>query len=57
MGWIARGKSYGVIADILDVSRHTVDTLVRRIFEKLGVTDRTTAAIRAVGAGIVIGDE
>lgn len=54
MLWIARGKSNGVIADILHISRHTVDTLVRRIFEKLDVSDRTTAAIKAVGAGIVL---
>jgi LuxR family transcriptional regulator/LuxR family quorum-sensing system transcriptional regulator CciR len=51
--WIARGKSNSVIAEILEVSPHTVDTLTRRIFEKLGVADRTTAAIRGVGAGLV----
>ncbi|WP_308915034.1 LuxR family transcriptional regulator [Jannaschia sp. LMIT008] len=54
LGWIARGKSNAVIADILRVSRHTVDTLVRRIFDKLGVADRTTAAIKGVGAGLIL---
>ena len=53
LNWIARGKSNGVIADILDVSRHTVDTLVRRIFDKLDVTDRTTAAVKALGSGLI----
>ncbi|KIT15758.1 helix-turn-helix transcriptional regulator [Jannaschia aquimarina] len=53
LSWIARGKSNGVIADILHVSRHTVDTIVRRIFEKLEVSDRTTAAIKALGNGLV----
>lgn len=53
LGWIARGKSNAVIADILGVSAHTVDTHVRRIFGKLGATDRITAAIRGVGAGLV----
>ncbi|WP_147104343.1 LuxR family transcriptional regulator [Tateyamaria sp. syn59] len=52
--WIARGKSNSSIADILLVSPHTVDTLVRRIFGKLGVADRTTAAIQGVGAGLIL---
>ncbi|WP_299693476.1 LuxR family transcriptional regulator [uncultured Tateyamaria sp.] len=52
--WIARGKSNSVIAEILSVSPHTVDTLVRRIFSKLGVADRTTAAIQGVGAGLIV---
>ena len=51
--WIARGKSNSVIGDILGISRHTVDTLVRRIFVKLGVNDRTTAAIHGVGSGLL----
>lgn len=51
--WIARGKSNSVIAQILDVSPHTIDTLVRRLFDKLGVTDRTTAALKGVGAGLL----
>ncbi|MBM2576858.1 LuxR family transcriptional regulator [Jannaschia sp. Os4] len=53
LGWIARGKSNGVIASILGLSRHTVDTLVRRLFDKLGVADRTTAVIRGLGAGVI----
>ncbi|MFD0980059.1 helix-turn-helix transcriptional regulator [Tropicimonas aquimaris] len=51
--WIARGKSNSVIADILGISVHTVDTHVRRIFRKLGVNDRTTAAVKGLGAGLV----
>ncbi|WP_299772440.1 LuxR family transcriptional regulator [uncultured Tateyamaria sp.] len=52
--WIARGKSNSSIADILLLSPHTVDTLVRRIFSKLGVTDRTTAAVKGIGAGLIL---
>ncbi len=52
--WIARGKSNSAIADILLLSPHTVDTLVRRIFAKLGVADRTTAAIQGIGAGLIL---
>ena len=51
--WAARGKSNGVIAEILDISPHTVDTLIRRTYQKLGVSDRTTAAIRALGKGLI----
>lgn len=52
--WIAKGKSNSVIADILGLSAHTIDTMVRRIFAKLGVNDRTTAAIKGVGSGLVL---
>lgn len=52
--WIARGKSNSAIASILSVSPHTIDTLVRRIFDKLDVSDRTTAAILGVGSGLVL---
>lgn len=52
--WIAHGKSNSVIAEILGVSRHTIDTLVRRMFDKMGVNDRTTAALRGVGSGLIL---
>lgn len=51
--WMVMGKSNGEIADILGVSPHTVDTLVRRLFAKMGVTNRISAALMAVGAGII----
>ncbi|SFC03910.1 helix-turn-helix transcriptional regulator [Tropicimonas isoalkanivorans] len=51
--WIAQGKSNSVIADILGISVHTVDTHIRRIFKKLRVHDRTTAAVKGLGAGLV----
>ncbi len=51
--WIALGKSNTVISELIGLSRHTVDTLVRRLFSKLEVTDRTTAAIKAIGAGFL----
>ena len=40
---------------IMGVSAHTVDAYLRRIFLKLGTTDRVTAAIRGVGSGIITG--
>jgi LuxR family transcriptional regulator/LuxR family quorum-sensing system transcriptional regulator CciR len=52
--WVVRGKSNASIAGILGISEHTVDTLLRRTFRKLEVTDRVSAALVAVGTGLVI---
>jgi DNA-binding CsgD family transcriptional regulator len=51
--WIARGKSNTSIAQIMGVSRHTVDTIMRRLFGKLDVTDRTRAAVRGLAFGLI----
>ncbi len=53
LDWVARGKSNTVIADILEISPGTVDTYMRRIFRKLDVADRTSAAMRAVAIGAI----
>lgn len=53
--WVARGKSNSVIADILHLSGGTVDTYLRRIYDKLDVSDRTSAAVRGVGMGLIEG--
>ena len=50
---MARGKSTSVIADILGLSRYTVDTITRRMFTKLKVNDRTNAVIRGLGSGLL----
>lgn len=51
--WIARGKSGADIATILGVSLSSVDTYTRRIFEKMGVHDRVSAAVNGVVEGLV----
>ncbi len=51
--WIARGKSKGDISTILNISVGSVDTYTRRIFEKMGVNDRVTAAVAGVTKGLV----
>lgn len=51
--WVAQGKSNGVIAEILQISSGTVDTYLRRVFDKLKVADRTSAAIKGVGLGLI----
>lgn len=51
--WVARGKSNSVIAQLLKISSYTVDTYLRRIYLKLGVSDRVTAALRGLSIGAV----
>ena len=51
--WVARGKSNSVIADIVGISSHTVDTYMRRLYSKLQVSDRVTAALRGLAIGVV----
>ncbi|MBO9576252.1 MAG: LuxR family transcriptional regulator [Sphingobium sp.] len=53
LDWVARGKSNSVIGDILNISAATVDTYMRRIYEKLDVSDRTSAAVKGVGLGLI----
>ena len=51
--WVARGKSNTDISTITGISSNTVDTYMRRIYQKLRVSDRVTAAIRGVGSGLI----
>jgi DNA-binding CsgD family transcriptional regulator len=53
LDWVARGKSNSVIANILEIAPGTVDTYMRRIYEKLDVSDRTSAAVKGVGLGLI----
>lgn len=46
MRWVSLGKSNSVVAEILGISVGSVDTYMRRIFQKLGVNDRTSAALK-----------
>lgn len=50
--WSTLGKSNTVIADILGLSKHTVDGYIRQIFLKLNVNDRVTAGIKALEMGL-----
>jgi DNA-binding NarL/FixJ family response regulator len=49
---IARGRSNKVIARELGVAEKTVKTHVSHILAKLGVSDRTQAALYAVKQGL-----
>jgi DNA-binding NarL/FixJ family response regulator len=50
---IVAGKSNKEIAYGLDISENTVKTHVKNVFEKLGVSDRTSAATLAIRRGLV----
>ncbi len=53
LNWVVKGKSNSVIAEIIGVSSYTVDTYLKRIFSKLGVSSRITAALRGMSIGLV----
>ncbi len=54
MSLVALGLSNGEIANKLSVSSHTIDTLMRRSFLKLGVNNRIQATISLVLSGAVV---
>ncbi|GAB4108792.1 MAG: response regulator transcription factor [Roseiflexaceae bacterium] len=51
--WIARGLSNKEIALATDLTEQTVKSYVREILSKLGVADRTQAALLAVRYGVM----
>ena len=51
--WVVRGKSNSIIASITDLSPHTVDAHLRKIFRKLSVHDRVSASLRALSLGLI----
>jgi DNA-binding NarL/FixJ family response regulator len=50
---VVAGKSNKEIAYDLNISENTVKTHVKNVFEKLGVSDRTSAATLAIKRGLV----
>ena len=51
---VASGLSNNFIADRLSISENTVDTMLRRVFSKLGVNNRISAVLRGVGCGLIL---
>lgn len=56
LGQVARGLSNPEIGRALMISEATVKTHLLRVFEKLGVGDRTAAVTRAISRGILSAD-
>lgn len=52
LSWVAQGKSNTVIAEIMGISTHTIDNYLRRTYAKIGVNNRTSAAIKALFLGL-----
>lgn len=54
LGLVVRGRTNKEIARELGITAGTAKSHVERIIRKLGVTDRTQAAVRAIALGLVI---
>ena len=51
--WVANGKSDTSIASILNVTEHTVDYHLRRVFRKFDCTNRVVAICKALSFGLI----
>ncbi|MDQ4127928.1 MAG: response regulator transcription factor [Actinomycetota bacterium] len=54
LGLLARGRTNPQIAESLEISRGTAKIHVQHIIAKLGVSDRTQAAVRAIELGLFL---
>ena len=52
--WSALGKTSADTADILQISRETVETHIKSSIEKLGANNRTHAVVRAIFLGLIV---
>lgn len=53
LGLVSKGFSFPEIADLLGVSKHTIRTHVRRMYQKLEVSSKGAAVYEAVNLGII----
>ncbi|MBX2834376.1 MAG: LuxR family transcriptional regulator [Micavibrio sp.] len=51
--WVMVGKSDSVIADIMMISEHTVGTYIKRCHQKLNVSNRVAAVVKALNLGLI----
>src|SRR6266851_4770480 len=51
--WVARGKTSAEIAQILDLSKRTIDFHIDNARAKLGAATRTEAVIKAADGGLI----
>lgn len=51
---VASGLSNNFIAERLNISENTVDTMLRRVFAKLGVRNRISAVLKGIGSGLIL---
>ena len=53
LGLLARGYKYAEVSQLMDISLATVQTHVRRIYNKLAVNSRAEAVFEAKALGIL----
>jgi DNA-binding CsgD family transcriptional regulator len=53
LSWTAAGKSSWEISRILSISENTVVFHIKNAMRKLGVTNRTLAAVKAIELGLI----
>lgn len=53
LSWVARGKTSAEIAEILGVSKRTVDFHIDNARDKLGVSTRIQAVVKAATGGLI----
>lgn len=51
---VAAGLANNAIAERLGVTENTVDTMLRRVFVKLGVNNRISAVLKGIGCGLLL---
>ena len=51
---ISQGASNKAISEQLGLSPHTVDTIIRRCFAKLGVSTRVDAVLSSIAKGVIL---
>lgn len=56
LDWMAEGKSYTDIGDILGMRHDTVKSHAKSILRKIGVVDRSRAAVLAAAWGLTFPD-
>jgi len=56
LGYIVKGFTYAEIAELMDISEHTVSSHIRKIYRKLSVHSRGEAVYEALQLGIVKSD-
>ncbi len=53
LSWVLKGKSNSVIAEIMEISEHTVNTYIKRSCKKLSASSKWSAGISAVLTGLL----
>lgn len=51
--WVMAGKSDTVIGELMNISEHTVNTYLKRCYQKLGVANRIAAVVKALAYGLI----